>query len=193
MSSLREKANQAKKLRCKTLTCVLENPKNINNVGAVIRNIDALGIGKLFIVDGYNIMESIPPPGGERKKKRKVASSSMGAWKWVYIKVFKTSEECFEHLRKHHYQSICTSPHVKSVKNTFLYDGDYTFHHLAVWFGNESEGISDYVVSECEQGCVQIEMSGIAESLNLSCATSIVLWHIAQKRREWYRIKKGLD
>ena len=42
-TSLRQKADRAKTKRCNTLVCVLENPQNSSNIGAVLRNIDALG------------------------------------------------------------------------------------------------------------------------------------------------------
>ena len=55
-SSLRKKADIAKTMRCCTLICVLENPKNFENVLAIIRNVDALGIEKLYVVDGFNVL-----------------------------------------------------------------------------------------------------------------------------------------
>ena len=52
-SSLRIKADRAKKYRCKNLIVVLENPKTIENVASTLRNIDALGAEKLYVIDGY--------------------------------------------------------------------------------------------------------------------------------------------
>ena len=187
-SSLRQKADHAKILRCNTLICVLENPRNIGNVGAVIRNIDALGIGKLYVVDGFNIIPKDWNTQIRTNKQIKLISSS--ACKWAFIRRFDTTKECFEHLKAKHFISMCTSPHVKGKENTPLYKGNYTHHHLAIWFGNESDGISEEVVENCKQ-CIQIEMSGIVESLNLACCTAITLWHIAQKRREYYEKNKS--
>ena len=56
IETLRLKANRAKKFRCKNLIAVLENPKNLENIGSVVRNIDALGVQKLYVVDGYKLL-----------------------------------------------------------------------------------------------------------------------------------------
>ena len=53
---IRTKANKAKQFRCKNLIVVLENPKTIENLGSTIRNIDALGAEKLYVVDGYKLL-----------------------------------------------------------------------------------------------------------------------------------------
>lgn len=185
--SLREKAEKAKQLRCKTLVCVLENPRNLQNIGTVIRNIDTLGIGKVYVVDGYKLL---PNDWETIRKMKALKHVSSTANKWAFVKRFNTTKECFDHLQTKAFISVCTSPHIKGRNNVDLFKGDFTQGHLAVWFGNESEGISDEVVDNCSQ-CVQIEMSGIIESLNLACSTGIVLWYIAQKRREYYALKQG--
>jgi len=41
-SSLRKRADEIKEFRCKYLIAVLENPKDIRNIGTTIRNINAL-------------------------------------------------------------------------------------------------------------------------------------------------------
>lgn len=185
-SSLRLKAEKAKKNRCNTLICVLENPRNISNIASVIRNIDALGISKMYVVDGH---KQIPGDWNTQilnhKFLKKISSS---ACKWAYIKRFDSTTNCFAHLERNHYVSMCTSPHIKGETNTDLYQGDYTQKHLAIWFGNESEGISEEVVKKCQQ-CIQIEMGGIIESLNLSVSTGIVLWYIARKRGQYSQNK----
>ena len=50
-SSLRKRADKIKEFRCKNLIVVLEDPKDPNNVGTVIRNINALGAEKLYLID----------------------------------------------------------------------------------------------------------------------------------------------
>lgn len=177
-SSLRIKANNAKINRCNTLVCVLENPKNKQNLAAVMRNIDSLGIGKLYVVDGYNLLKK------DYKKQRDLKLCSASANKWIYVRKFQTNIECLEYLKLKKYISFCTSPHIQNKNNISLYSGNFTHPKLAVWFGNESDGISEEVIKQTS-ACIQIEMSGIIESLNLACSTGIVLWYIAQKRREF--------
>ena len=184
-SRIRKKADYSKKYRCNTLVCVLENPRLINNVSAVIRNIDALGIGKLYVIDGYNILQST---WEQMRKNKKIMCVSSSAVKWAYVKKFKTTSECISYLTDHNYISVVTSPHLKGFTNTLLNDGTFTQKKLAVWFGNESNGVSQEIIDKSDE-CIQIEMPGIIESLNLSVSTGIVLYTIAQKRRQ-YKNKK---
>ena len=52
-STLRKRADEIKNLRCKNLIAVLENPMDIINIGTVVRNVNALGVEKLYVVDPY--------------------------------------------------------------------------------------------------------------------------------------------
>ena len=55
---------------------------------------------------------------------------------------------------------------------------------LAVWFGNESRGISDLAVQHAEL-CVSIPMFGMIESLNLGTTSGIVLYEVTKQRRAY--------
>ncbi|WP_374693402.1 TrmH family RNA methyltransferase [Acidithiobacillus sp. AMEEHan] len=70
--------------------------------------------------------------------------------------------------------------------------GEYTkYKKLAVWFGNESRGISELAV-ENSVFCVNIPMCGIIESLNLATSSGIVLYEITRQRRLYQdRIRAG--
>ena len=186
-TSLRKKADYAKTGRCKNLIAVLEAPRNIENIGTVIRNINVLGVEKLYIVDRFNVL---PDNWETMRNKKKLLDISASAVKWTFIKKFKTSEECINHLEKNGFVSIVTSPHIKGKTNILLQDGDFTQKKLAVWFGNEARGISDTAVSH-SAACVQIEMYGIVESLNLATSTGIVLYEITKQRREYQKTHKG--
>ena len=181
LSGLRIKANAAKRGRCKNLIAVLENPSDQKNIGAVIRNINALGVEKLYIVDGHNIL---PDTWDEIRTRKTLLKSSVSAVKWTFVKTFKTTAECIEHLNKNKYVSVVTSPHVKGKTNVILQNGDFTQKRLAVWFGNEATGISDAAV-EHAVACVAIEMHGIIESFNLAVSTGIVLYEITKQRRAY--------
>ncbi|YAG15143.1 hypothetical protein NSTC745_04504 [Nostoc sp. DSM 114161] len=50
-SKVRERADQIKPYLCKNLIAVLEDPHDIRNVGTVIRNVNALGVEKAYVVD----------------------------------------------------------------------------------------------------------------------------------------------
>ncbi len=181
LSGLRIKANAARRGRCKNLIAVLENPSDPKNIGAVIRNINALGVEKLYIVDENNI---VPDTWDEIRTRNTLLKSSVGAVKWTFVKKFKSTTECIEHLNKNRFVSVVTSPHIKGKTNVILQHGDFTQKRLAVWFGNEARGISDTAV-EHAVACVAIEMYGIIESFNLAVSTGIVLYEITKQRRAY--------
>jgi tRNA G18 (ribose-2'-O)-methylase SpoU len=49
--SVRKRAEEIKAFRCKNLIAVIENPTDIKNIGTVIRNVNALGVEKVYVVD----------------------------------------------------------------------------------------------------------------------------------------------
>jgi len=178
-SSLRLRAYVIKKYKCHTLICVLENPKNILNIGTVIRNIEGLGIGKLYVVDEKHI---IPDDWQLMRNNKILMNTSASAIKWQYVRRFQNTHECLDYLKKKKFVSIATSPHIKDKYNVSLNDIKFTQKKLAVWFGNESYGLTDQVIQNSIM-CVQIPMFGIIESLNLAVCTGIVLNIISQQRR----------
>ena len=180
--SLREKADKVKDLRCNTLICVIEDPINNLNIGAIIRNINALGVSKLYIVDSKNRMKN--EDWHSMRENRGMKDASASAIKWTFVKVFKSSEECFDHLEKNNFISFGTSPHIKGKNNVSLDKGKFTHKKLAVWFGTELSGMSEYSINRCES-LIQIPMAGIIESLNLSVSTGIVLYEITKQRRNF--------
>ena len=55
-SPARIRADEIKDYRCKNLIAVLEDPKDIRNIGTVIRNVNALGVEKTYIVDSRHAL-----------------------------------------------------------------------------------------------------------------------------------------
>jgi tRNA (guanosine-2'-O-)-methyltransferase len=112
-----------------------------------------------------------------------LSAISASAIKWSFVKKFRDTASCLEHLERKGFISIVTSPHTKGCRNVVLHEADYTgFKKLAVWFGNEGIGISDLALERSEL-CVNIPMFGIIESLNLGTSSGIVLYEITKQRR----------
>jgi tRNA (guanosine-2'-O-)-methyltransferase len=187
--SVRRRADEIAPFRCKNLIAVLENPSDIRNIGTVIRNVNALGVEKVYVVDPHH---SLPDDWQELRERKSVSSTSVSAVKWTFVKRFDSTEACFDHLEKNNFKSIVTSPHVKGKHCIYLHEGDFTLHSkLAVWFGSEALGISDRAVERAEM-CVSIPMFGMIESLNLGTSSGIVLYEVAKQRREYqskYRLR----
>lgn len=165
----------------KNLIVVLENPSDYKNIGTVIRNVNALGAEKTYIVDSR---KSLLDEWEDMRLRKSLQKTSVSAINYSFIKRFDSTEECFDHLERNRFESIVTSPHIKGKRNVILHKGDFTQVRLAVWFGNEGSGISDLAVAK-STFCVNIPMFGLIESLNLATATGIVLYEITKQRRDY--------
>jgi tRNA (guanosine-2'-O-)-methyltransferase len=187
--SARLRADAIKKFRCKNLIAVLENPTDIKNIGTVIRNVNALGVEKVYVVDPRR---SLPDDWQDLRDRKSISKTSVSAVKWTFVKRFDSTEACFDHLEGKNFRSIVTSPHVKGKASVFLHEGDYTLQtKLAVWFGSEAVGISELAVQRSEM-CVSIPMFGMIESLNLGTSSGIVLYEVTKQRRDYqsrYRMR----
>jgi len=162
------------------LIAVIENPDDIRNIGMIIRNVNALGVEKAYVITNQN---ALPDDWQEMRVRPKLSAISASAIKWSFVKKFKDTESCLAHLEKNGFVSAVTSPHLKGRKNVVLHEGDYTkYKKLAVWFGNEGTGISDLAVARSDF-CVNIPMFGIIESLNLGTSSGIVFYEITKQRR----------
>lgn len=178
--SLRAKADKIKDFRCKNLIAVIEQPSDLRNIGTIIRNVNALGVEKAYVVTNQNFLHD---DWQEMRSQPKLMAVSVSAIKWSFVKKFKDTASCLEHLEKNGFVSVVTSPHTKGRKNLILHEADYTeYTKLAVWFGSESSGISPLAVERSEF-CVNIPMFGIIESLNLGTSSGIVLYEITKQRR----------
>jgi tRNA (guanosine-2'-O-)-methyltransferase len=181
-SSVRQRADAIKDFRCKHLIAVLECPTDIKNIGSVIRNANALGVEKVYVVDPRH---ALPDDWQDLRERTTISKLSVSASKWTFVKRFNSTDECFDYLESKNFKSIVTSPHVKGKASIFLHEGDYTVHaKLAVWFGSEAVGISDRAVERSDM-CISIPMFGMIESLNLGTSSGIVLYEVSKQRREY--------
>ena len=180
--SLRAKADKIKDFRCKNLIAVIEYPSDLRNIGTIIRNVNALGVEKAYVVTDH---QSVPDDWQEMRGRRALNAISASAIKWSFVRKFHDTESCLGHLERKGFVSVVTSPHTKGRKNVILHEADYTkYKKLAVWFGNEGIGISRLALERSEL-CVNIPMFGIIESLNLGTSSGIVLYEITKQRREF--------
>ena len=181
-SSARQRADAIKGFRCKNLVAVIEDPIDIRNIGTVIRNADALGVEKIYIIDPRH---SLPDDWQDMRARKSLVKTSVAAVKWTFAKRFDTTEECLLHLERKGFVSVVTSPHVKGHENRFLHECDFTcYTKLAVWFGNEKRGISQLATQRSAM-CISIPMFGMTESLNLGTSSGIVLYEVTKQRREY--------
>ncbi len=51
---IRARDNKIKNLKYKNLIAIIKNPDNVKNIGTIIRNVNALGVKKVYIVTDQN-------------------------------------------------------------------------------------------------------------------------------------------
>lgn len=180
--SVRKRADAIRDFRCKNLVAVIEDPADVRNIGTVVRNVNALGVEKVYIVDPRR---TLPEDWQDMRERKCLFKPSVSAVRWTFVKRFDSTTACFDHLEKAGFVSVVTSPHVKGCTNVWLHEGDFTKStKLAVWFGNEKRGISEEAVARSAM-CVAIPMFGMIESLNLGTSSGIVLYEVARQRRAY--------
>ncbi len=183
-SSARKRADAIKDYQCKNVIAVIEDPKIIVNIGTIIRNVNALGVEKVYVIDPK---KSLPDDWQEMRERKALSATSVSAIKWSFVKRFDSTQDCIEHLKKNNFTSMVTSPHKKGKQNAILDEVDYTKPaKLAIWFGSESSGITDEAVENAEL-CISIPMFGMIESLNLGTTSGIVLYEVTKQRRAYQR------
>ncbi len=178
--AIRNRIRKIKHLQNKYFICVLEYPKDVKNIATAIRNISAFGVQKLYVVGGPKVVHSFETA----RNNKRIKGLSAGANKWVFVKHFENTSQCLAHLKKNLYTVAVTSSHQKGKNNVNLYEQTFTQKRLAVWFGNESRGVTDEALQGADM-CIQIPMGGVVESLNLGTSTGIVLGYISYQRLKY--------
>lgn len=141
-------------------SCVvaLENVQNPHNIGALLR------VCANFSVDALLLQEPQVAYSGA------VYRTAEGGAEWVQI--LETGEllKALEEFKKQGFKIYGTSSHAKqSLEKVKLYEKN------VVLFGSESDGISPALLKCCDY-ILSIPQTGRVESLNVSCAASVILY-----------------
>lgn len=152
--------------RTYNLAVVVDGMVDTGNVSAVMRSADAFGIQAFHAVDR----------AGSYKHSRRTAQ---GARKWVDRWVWRQPAEAIEALRRQGYRLVVAD---LDSAATPVDQADMS-ERTALIFGNELAGISDEFRAAADE-VVAIEMSGFAQSLNISVAAAICLYEARRCRLE---------
>jgi tRNA G18 (ribose-2'-O)-methylase SpoU len=143
---------------------IIPNIRSGHNVGALFRTADGAGVDKIYIC-GYS---PVPP-------HPQVDKVSLGAEKFVSWEYCKQTARLLKRLKTLGYNIIGLEQAKKSI---YLYNWKPKFP-LAVIVGNEKEGIPAKWLKYCDQ-IIDIPMRGKKNSLNVSVAGGIILYHISK-------------
>lgn len=138
---------------------LLEDIKDLGNLGTIIRTAVAFGVDAIVLygdsVDIYN--------------PKCVRSSVGNLWKLpiIQIKNFDELDKTFKN-----YTKIATLPRTENMLKTFK-----TNFPALVMFGSEANGLSKELI-EVSTDSVKIEMAQTVESLNLATSVSIITYQL---------------
>jgi tRNA (guanosine-2'-O-)-methyltransferase len=158
--------------RTRYLTVVLENIYQSQNASAVLRTCECMGIQDVHIIENT-------------AKYQLNIRVLKGADKWLTIERYRSkginnTETCFKKLKSQGYKILVADPADTGVS---IDDVNVMEGRLALVFGNELRGASDYAIQNAD-GRVRIPMVGFTESLNISVSVAICLTNLLSKLRQ---------
>lgn len=144
---------------------VAEAIEKPGNLGTILRSSDAVGLDALIVCDRCT---DIHNPN--------VVRASVGTLFTVPV-VESTGQETLDWLRAHGIAILAATP---SAKSEFT-EVDMTVP-LAIVVGTEQLGLSDQWMKQSDIQ-VRIPMNGVADSLNVATATTLLLYEALRQRR----------
>lgn len=174
--------------RTRHITVVLEDIFQPHNASAVLRTCDLRGVQDIHIVENYNHYAVNP-------------EVVMGSTKWLSLYHYDETDfntpTAFERLHEEGYKIVATCPH----RDDFTPEALPLDQPVALVFGTEKEGLSDYAVEHADMH-VQIPMYGFTESYNISVSAALLLytltsrlhasddidWHLTEAERDAVRL-----
>jgi TrmH family RNA methyltransferase len=144
---------------------VYDRPSDYGNLGSIIRSANAFNIDGIIIIGhGVDIYES------------KVIRASLGSVFFTKIVIVESMEVLEEYIQRQ-----------KAENNMVIIGTDSTGtvtpkefkikRPVMVIIGNEAKGMSVKLKGVCDR-IIRIPMKGNVNSLNVSCAASIIMWEV---------------
>ncbi len=148
--------------------CLVENVRSLYNVGSIFRTSDAVLLKKLYLT-GYT---GFPP-------RKEIDKTALGAVDTVEWKQFEDPLLAVGELKKKNIPLIALEHTSDSIEYSAF---DFPSPFCLV-LGNEVDGISQSVIEKCDDA-IEIPMLGLKQSLNVSVAYGVVMYHALYKYLE---------
>lgn len=150
---------------------ILENIRSAQNVGAIFRTADAIGVSKIYL-SGYT-----PAPLDKFKRPSKeIAKTALGAEKTMPWEKISDATELMQKLSKEGFKVVAVEQTPKSIDYKKLIIGE----RVAFIFGNEVEGVTPETLAHIDV-VIEVPMRGKKESLNVATTVGIVLFRILDR------------
>ena len=153
---------------------IAHNIRSIHNIGSIFRSAEGFGVSKL-ILSGYSpyptISDDTRLPHLSAALSKKINKTALGAESLVPYEYAQTPP--LKELRDSGYVIVGLEQDTSSVPLSEYKPA----HKIALLLGEEVEGISRDLVSQCDV-LVEIPMYGKKESYNVSVAAGIALYRL---------------
>ena len=163
--------DEIKEMPRKQVRVVLDNIRSLYNVGSIFRTSDAAGIEKLYLCG----ITGRPP----RAEIHKAALGAENSVPWSHE---SNAAEVIRRLKQEGF-SIVALEHTDCGVNYL--DANFKFP-LCMVIGHEITGVSDEAI-ELADMAIEIPMMGYKQSLNVSVAYGIAIYHIIDRYSELIR------
>lgn len=147
------------------LTVFMDELHKPQNLAAVMRTADAVGIGKIHAV-------------WPKKQIRQHHHTSGGSARWVEVEVHQDRQQAIHKLKSQGMQVLAA--HLSDTAVDFR-EVDYT-KPTAILLGQEKHGVTEDGAELADQHII-IPMMGMVQSLNVSVANAVILYE-AQRQRQ---------
>ena len=173
----------------KPVVLILDNLRSGFNVGSILRIAETSSCSKVCACG------ITPYPGILSNDTKLLQRTACGAENIVPIQYYNTTYDAINYYKNNmnYYiyaleegvQGVLTTPYCHvNINNTSSYNG------IALVIGAECIGITNDTIKLCHE-CIEIPMLGLKTSLNVSTATSIVVFEIMRILGRFDRFKKN--
>jgi 23S rRNA (guanosine2251-2'-O)-methyltransferase len=150
---------------------VLHDIRSVYNVGALFRTADAIGISQI-IISGY----SPTPVDRFGRARTDFAKSALGSEKAIPWQYAKTPYAKIKKLKAEGFHIVGVEQDARSIDYKKLKKSD----RMVFVLGTETTGISKTLLKLCDT-IIELPMSGMKESLNVSVAGGIILYRVLDR------------
>jgi tRNA G18 (ribose-2'-O)-methylase SpoU len=156
------------------IVVIAHNIRSTHNVGSLFRTAEGFGVTKI-ILSGYTPYPSMENdsrlPHIHEKLTAQIHKTALGAETMVPFAYQEVPD--LEALRSEGYRIVALEQALKSIPLATYEAPD----KVALLLGEEVHGISNELLSECED-IIEIPMVGTKESFNVSVAAGIALYQL---------------
>jgi len=153
---------------------ILHNIRSLHNVGSIFRTADAAGVEKIYLC-------GITPAPFDifGKPRQPLTKVSLGAEKYVAWEKIKSTTQLIGNLKKSGYKIFAIEQNKKSIPYYKIHRHYFiqrSLDKIVIVVGNEIKGLPASILKRSDK-ILEIPMRGKKESLNVSVAFSIVIFH----------------